>query len=313
METNPTVPEERGRRILTILLLAIGCILLAVSYAIGVSDNPPGIVSLILGGFSVVTGIFYLFGKSGGRTPARELLYLAPRTLCITFAVFTGIFAFDVFGGGGNFWETTFALIMHLIPTFLILILLAVSWRWEWIGGILFLVLSVLYVVSVWGRPFAVWWSLLLMAGPLVLVGVLFLLNWFYRDALRGTTAGRTTPLWLSPAVVAAGFVGAGLVYFATLPAMVPVTFSIDAPAAGQVSVAGTFNGWMHHPMVKQPDGKWQATLSLPAGRYEYKFIVDSVWTHDVNNPVKVELAPPLVGYNSVIIVQSRDSLSTKR
>jgi hypothetical protein len=188
MDTSPTPPEEQSRRKLSYVFLAIGSILFVITYFIGISDNPPGIASLLLGGFSFIVGIFYRFGKSRGRKSGQEFLYWAPRALCITFALFSSIFAFDVFGGDRNFWETALALIMQIIPTFLIVILLMLSWRWEWIGGYLFIVLAVLYIVWSWGKPFATWYNLLFMAGPLALTGALFLLNWYKRGVLRGSS-----------------------------------------------------------------------------------------------------------------------------
>jgi hypothetical protein len=171
------------------VLLALGCILLVIAFLIGVSDNPPGIVSMLVGFFLLVLGIIYWFVRSGKRKPAQQLLYWAPRALCIVFAAFSSLFALDVFNEGQGFWVTALALLMHLIPTFLVLIVLAVSWRREWIGGILFIVLAVLYVVWSWNKPFASWFTFVLMAGPLVLIGALFLLNWHYRGALRGSSA----------------------------------------------------------------------------------------------------------------------------
>ena len=56
--------------------------------------------------------------------------------------------------------------------------------------------------------------------------------------------------------------------------------FSCHAPAAGAVSVAGTFNDWSPTatPLTRQADGTWTATLGLAPGRYEYKFVVDGEW-----------------------------------
>jgi hypothetical protein len=57
------------------------------------------------------------------------------------------------------------------------------AWRWEWVGALLFFGLAVLYVAMAWGRfPFVTY---LAISGPLLLVGVLFLLNWRHRDELR--------------------------------------------------------------------------------------------------------------------------------
>jgi hypothetical protein len=187
MDTSAAVPEGRSYRKTGVMFFAAGCIMLALSYVVGITDNPPGILLMLAGLFAVALGIIYGLSRSGRRSPGQQLLYWSPRALCIVFALFISIFAMDVFQEGQGVWRTMLALFMHLIPTFLLLILLAVSWRREWIAGALFPLLGVLYVVSVWGRPFATPSTLLLMAGPLVLTGGLFLLNWSHREQLRGT------------------------------------------------------------------------------------------------------------------------------
>jgi hypothetical protein len=116
--------------------------------------------------------------------PVKRLLFWMPRILCILFAVFVSLFAFDVFGEGDAFWKTILALLLHLIPTGIILIVLAVSWRWEWVGAIIFSALGVLYIVMFWGR-FKWWYVYLPISVPLFLVGFLFLINWLYRKQIR--------------------------------------------------------------------------------------------------------------------------------
>ncbi len=103
------------------------------------------------------------------------------------YALFISIFAADVFVGGRGFWQTALALLLHLIPTFLVIAVLVVSWRREWIGGVLFIALAALWVIWASNKPFFGWVPLLLIAGPLVLTGVLFLLNWRYRKELHPT------------------------------------------------------------------------------------------------------------------------------
>ena len=119
--------------------------------------------------------------------PVQRLLYWTPRVLCILFAAFISIFAADVFGHGGGFWQTALALLIHLIPTFIVVAVLIASWRHEWIGGALFIALAVLYVIWAWNKHFFGWMVVLAIPGPLVLTGVLFLLNWRYRKQLRAT------------------------------------------------------------------------------------------------------------------------------
>ena len=116
---------------------------------------------------------------------AKRLLYWTPRVLGIAFAAFIGIFAVDVFQKGVPAWQVALALLMHLLPTFLVLLVLALSWRREWVGGVLFIALGVLYLLWAWNRPFFGWHVVLSIAAPLFLVGVLFLLNWRHRRQLR--------------------------------------------------------------------------------------------------------------------------------
>jgi hypothetical protein len=116
---------------------------------------------------------------------AKRLLYWTPRVLCIVFAAFISIFAMDVFQKGVPLWQVALALLMHLLPTFLVLAVLALSWRREWVGGALFIALGLLYLLWARNKPFFGWEVVLLIAAPLFLIGVLFLLNWRYRAQLR--------------------------------------------------------------------------------------------------------------------------------
>lgn len=109
----------------------------------------------------------------------RQILFWSPRILGILFAVFTSIFAFDVFDEGYDFWDTALALALHLIPTFIVLVSVAISWRREWLGGILFLGLAIFYVIWTWGRfPLSVY---VLISGPMVVISLLYFVNLKYR------------------------------------------------------------------------------------------------------------------------------------
>jgi hypothetical protein len=59
------------------------------------------------------------------------------------------------------------------------------------------------------------------------------------------------------------------------------VRLALFEPSAKQVSVAGAFNEWSTTPLTRQEDGKWETTLGLAPGRYEYKFVVDGQWASD--------------------------------
>ncbi|MFH1679329.1 MAG: hypothetical protein ABIH26_01650 [Candidatus Eisenbacteria bacterium] len=68
------------------------------------------------------------------------------------------------------------------------------------------------------------------------------------------------------------------------------VTFRIEAPGAGKVSVVGDFNCWNEyvHVLQQEEGGTWTKTLRLRTGKvYEYAFAVDGRWLPDPNNGVR--------------------------
>ena len=77
-------------------------------------------------------------------------------------------------------------------------------------------------------------------------------------------------------------------------------------PNAHDVYVAASFNEWHPQatPMVSLGNGKWAKELALPAGRYEYRFVVDGEW---ISDPKAKECAPnPFGTVNSVLTVAAR-------
>lgn len=82
------------------------------------------------------------------------------------------------------------------------------------------------------------------------------------------------------------------------------VVFVTLYPRAGSVHVAGDFNNWQPEetPMEKVDDGGvWKTKLSLPAGKYHYRLVVDGQWQQDPYNEL-TELNP-FGEFNSVIEV----------
>ena len=100
-------------------------------------------------------------------------LYWTPRVLVRLFALFMGAFALDTFQEALAPGEMALAFLIHLVPAFIVLATLGVAWRRELLGGVLFVALAVVYVVITRGRAEPL--TYLLVAGPPVLVGVLFI------------------------------------------------------------------------------------------------------------------------------------------
>lgn len=86
------------------------------------------------------------------------------------------------------------------------------------------------------------------------------------------------------------------------------VLFTLDAPGAHCVQLAGDFNGWMAEGNEMQSSGKlWRKVVPLAPGRYHYRYVVDGRWLPD---PLNVNVEPtPWGGYNSVVDLE-RNNLS---
>ena len=57
--------------------------------------------------------------------------------------------------------------------------------------------------------------------------------------------------------------------------------FSLVAPNAKSVQVAGTFNAWNPTNLSKGADGSWHIKMDLKPGAYEYRLVVDGKWQDD--------------------------------
>jgi hypothetical protein len=100
-----------------------------------------------------------------------------PRILGLALSVFLGLFALDVFSKP-SLDRAMLEFTIHLIPAIVVLVLVAASWRREWIAGLSFVALSAAYGVSV-GRAHPDW--IVAISGPLLVVGGVFLWSWRHR------------------------------------------------------------------------------------------------------------------------------------
>ncbi len=79
-------------------------------------------------------------------------------------------------------------------------------------------------------------------------------------------------------------------------------SFTLSAPEAQQVFVAGCFNDWdpTANPLEREEDGTWTCSLVLEPGEHEYRFVVDGCWWDD---PLAVERRPNDFGCENCVVV----------
>lgn len=61
----------------------------------------------------------------------------------------------------------------------------------------------------------------------------------------------------------------------------IKVDFEYFSPESESIQVAGTFNDWQLMPLEKNSNGKWNLSVNLKPGRYEYRYFVDGLWQND--------------------------------
>ena len=82
------------------------------------------------------------------------------------------------------------------------------------------------------------------------------------------------------------------------------VNFTLTAPEAQSVALAGNFNGWTAHihPLKRDSKGIWKIRINLKPGNYQYRFLVDGEWKDDPN--CTTFTPNPFGSFNSVLTVK---------
>jgi len=113
-----------------------------------------------------------------------KVFHWLPRILCILAILFISMFALDAFAPGLTIWQQLGAFLMHLIPSFVLLALLILAWKWEFIGGILFAIIGLALSPLVFMHNYRMNHSIGMSMGiialitiPFVVVGVLFIIS----------------------------------------------------------------------------------------------------------------------------------------
>ncbi len=106
-----------------------------------------------------------------------KLLLLLPRLISILAITFVSIFFLDALDHGG-LNEQLFDVMMHLIPTLVLTIILAIAWKWELIGGIIYVLLGIFISPLIYTNSYL---TIALVTSPFILSGFLFILSHFMK------------------------------------------------------------------------------------------------------------------------------------
>lgn len=104
-----------------------------------------------------------------------KVLYWVPRILGILSVLFMMMFGFDVFAGDEPFLKQLLGFFMHTLPSWTLLVVLIIAWKYELAGGIVFILASL--ALGIFFRSFTTNLASLPVILPFLLTGLLFVLH----------------------------------------------------------------------------------------------------------------------------------------
>ena len=116
---------------------------------------------------------------------SKDFFFWLPRLICIAAILFISIFAFDSFAPGLTIWQQIGGFLIHLIPNYVLIALLIVAWKWEYVGGLLYVIIGLgfsvwIFQINFTRNQFTLGQSLFnaaIIAFPFVLAGILFIVS----------------------------------------------------------------------------------------------------------------------------------------
>ncbi|NOU47716.1 MAG: hypothetical protein HOO86_11735 [Bacteroidales bacterium] len=105
----------------------------------------------------------------------KNVLYWTPRILGILAILFMMMFSLDCFEGDYSFNEKLTCLFMHNLPSLGCILLLIIAWKWELIGGLLFILISI--AMAIFFKSFAGNPASLVVISPFLITGILFIVH----------------------------------------------------------------------------------------------------------------------------------------
>lgn len=100
---------------------------------------------------------------------------LVPKVLAIVYIIFIALLSLDVFNADASLLEKMGGLIIHNITTIILLAALFLAYKKPRVGGSMFILMSIIF--TFFFKTYERWDTFVLISFPLLLIGILFLLN----------------------------------------------------------------------------------------------------------------------------------------
>lgn len=117
-----------------------------------------------------------------------KIFHWSPRIICILAILFISMFAADSFAPGLTIWQQLGAFFIHLIPSFILVAVLILAWKWEKIGGIIFILIGLGLSPFIFQHNYEMNQSIgmslgiiLMITFPFIIAGILFIVSNFMK------------------------------------------------------------------------------------------------------------------------------------
>lgn len=104
-----------------------------------------------------------------------KAFFWIPRILAIIAILFMVMFSFDAFSGNESPGRKILGFLMHNIPAFILTGILVIAWKWEVIGGVLFIIAAI--AAGFFFRAFSGNPASMIVLAPFFITGLLFILH----------------------------------------------------------------------------------------------------------------------------------------
>jgi hypothetical protein len=111
-----------------------------------------------------------------------KLIRWLPRIISILAILFVSMFALDSFDTKLTIWQQITAFLIHLTPSYILIACLILAWKWEKVGGIIYIIIGTIFAILIaimnYNRTHSIMITLsivLMLALPFILSGILFI------------------------------------------------------------------------------------------------------------------------------------------
>ncbi len=171
---------------LSYILLTTGFISLCVMLATRIIVNRTGLSLAIVALIMLFLGILLRTSNLRNLSLSKKLLHWTPRIFVTLFGLFFSLLFIGATMrsyGTPKLWEIGLYIFLSFVPAFFVLATLLFSRIWKWIGGLVFIAIGIVIAILYWNQDSRLG-NYLLTTLPLIVIGILFLLEWWYSPKL---------------------------------------------------------------------------------------------------------------------------------